>query len=69
MDLQLPMQSVPIITDVASSNLDFGRDVRHYVIKLTITINGYKPLFFLRGLRVFLELANTINVERTNVKI
>ena len=30
-DLQLPMQSVPITTDVVSSNLDQG--VQHYVIK------------------------------------
>ena len=27
------MQSVPITTDIVSSNLDAGRDVQHYVIK------------------------------------
>jgi len=33
LDLQLPIQSVPITTDVVSSNLDQGRGVQHYVIK------------------------------------
>ena len=33
MDLQLPMQSVPITTDVVSLNLDPGRGIQHYVIK------------------------------------
>ena len=34
LDLELPVQSVPITTDVMSSNLDQGdRGVQHYVIK------------------------------------
>jgi hypothetical protein len=33
LDLQLPMQSVPITTDIVISNLDRpGRGVQHYVI-------------------------------------
>jgi len=38
LDLQLTMQSVPITTDVASSNLDQGEDVQHYVIKFVSNV-------------------------------
>jgi hypothetical protein len=37
LDLQLPMQLVPITTDVVSSNLDQGEvySIQHYVIKFS----------------------------------
>ena len=33
-DLQLPMESVPIATDVVSSNFRSARGIQHYVIKV-----------------------------------
>ena len=39
LDLQLPMQLVPITTDVVSSNLDQGEvySIQHYMIKFVNT--------------------------------
>ena len=39
LDLQLPMQLVPITTDVVSSNLDQGEvySIQHYVINFPVT--------------------------------
>ena len=47
LELQLPMQSVPITTYVESSNLDRG--VQHYVIKFVISLRQVDG--FLRVLR------------------
>jgi hypothetical protein len=48
LDLQLPMQSVPITTDVVSSNLDQG-EVQHYMIKFVSDLRQVGG--FLRVLR------------------
>ena len=48
LDLQLPMQLVPITTDVVSSNLDQGEvySIQHYVIKFSSDlrqVGGFIP--------------------------
>ena len=52
LDLQLPVQSVSITTDVVSSNLDQGElySMQHYVIKFVSELRsmvffGYSGLF------------------------
>ena len=42
LDLQLPVQAVPISTKVVSSNPDHGEvcSIQHYVIKLSVTCDG-----------------------------
>ena len=51
-DLQLPMQAVPITTDLVSSNLDQGEvyKLQHYVIKLVSDLRQVGG--FLRILRL-----------------
>ena len=48
LNLQLPMQSVPITTDVVSSNFDQG-GVQHYVIKFVSDLRQVEG--FLRVIR------------------
>ena len=47
MDIQLPMQSVPIATDVVSSNLanDEVYPIQHYVIKFVSDLRQVGGLF------------------------
>ena len=51
LELQLPMQSVPITTDVVSSNLDQGEvySMQHYVLKFVSDLQQVSG--FLRVLR------------------
>jgi hypothetical protein len=58
LDLQLPMQSVPITTDVRS-----GRDVQHYVIKFVSDLRQVSG--FLRDLRFPppIKLTTTISLK------
>ena len=44
MDLQLPMHSVPITTNVMSSNLADSEvySIQHYFISLSVTCGGFR---------------------------
>jgi hypothetical protein len=44
LDLQLPIQSVPITTDVVGFDSRIGRGVQHYVI--TFVVTSMRRLFF-----------------------
>ena len=56
LQLQLPMQSVPITTDVVIS----GRDVQHYVVKLVSDLQQVGG--FLRVLRFPLPIKLTATI-------
>ena len=59
MDLQLPVQSVPITTNVVSLNPTHGEvySIQHYVIKVVSDlrqVSGFLQVFFPMSANVFL---------------
>ncbi len=61
LDIQLPMQSVPITTDVVSANLDQGEvhSIQHYVIKIVSDLRQVE------GFHLVLRFPLPINLTAT----